>query len=294
MILIDVLLPLFLMIGVGFFVGKMRAIDTKSIASITMFVLLPCLIFSSMTKRGTPNVLFIIFFVIGFSAVLLALSVGVSRLFSFDKTQTSAFHLSNCFLNASNYGVPFCLLAFGQEGMNIALIYVVGSSIMLYTLAIFIASRSKSGMGEAARNVFRMPLIYAVLLAMVVNQFAISIPEIVAKPVDLLGAAAVPLNILLLGIHLSKTKFLATREVFSSNTIKLVLSPLIAYLVTFLLGIDGLLRNVLIVESAMPTAVNSLIIAVEYDANPDFVSAAVLSSTLLSIVTLSILVMILG
>jgi predicted permease len=60
------------------------------------------------------------------------------------------------------------------------------------------------------------------------------------------------------------------------------------------LGIDGLLRNVLVVESAMPTAVNSLIIAVEYDANPDFVSAAVLSSTLLSIVTLSILVMILG
>jgi predicted permease len=247
-----------------------------------------------MTKRGTPNVLFIIFFVIGFSAVLLALSVGVSRLFSFDKTQTSAFHLSNCFLNASNYGVPFCLLAFGQEGMNIALIYVVGSSIMLYTLAIYIASRSRHGVAEAAKNIFKMPLIYAFLLAIAVNRFSIPIPDIITKPVDMLGTAAIPVNILLLGIQLEKTKISASVTILSSNLIKLCCAPLLAYGLTLALGIDGLLRNVLVVESAMPTAVNSLIIAVEYDANPDFVSAAVLSSTLLSIVTLSILVMILG
>ena len=294
MILIDVLLPLFLMIGVGFFVGKMRAIDTKSIASITMFVLLPCLIFSSMIKKGTPSVLLIILFVVAVSFLLYAVSLLAGRFFPFDNTERGAFHLSNCFLNAGNYGVPFCLLAFGEEGMNIALIFVIGSSIMLYTLAIYIASRSRHGVAEAAKNIFKMPLIYAFLLAIAVNRFSIPIPDIITKPVDMLGTAAIPVNILLLGIQLEKTKIRASVPIFSSNLIKLCCAPLLAYGLTLVLGIEGLLRNVLIVESAMPTAVNSLIIAVEYDANPDFVSAAVLSSTLLSVATLSVLVMILG
>jgi hypothetical protein len=292
--MVDVILPLFLMIAAGFLLGKFRQMDTRTVASLNMFVLLPCLIFSSMIKKGTPSVLVIILFVVAVSLSLYVVSLLAGRLFPFDKAGGSAFHLSNCFLNAGNYGVPFCLLAFGEKGMNIALIFVIGSSIMLYTLAIYIASRSRHGVAEAAKNIFKMPLIYAFLLAIAVNRFSIPIPDIIVKPVDMLGTAAIPVNILLLGIQLEKTKISASVTILSSNLIKLCCAPLLAYGLTLVLGIEGLLRNVLIVESAMPTAVNSLIIAVEYDANPDFVSAAVLSSTLLSIVTLSILVMILG
>ena len=127
--MVDVILPLFLMIAAGFLLGKFRKMDTRTIASLNMFVLLPCLIFSSMIKKGTPSVLLIILFVVVVTFLLYAISLFTGRLFPFDKTERSAFHLSNCFLNAGNYGVPFCLLAFGEEGMNIALIFVIGSHL---------------------------------------------------------------------------------------------------------------------------------------------------------------------
>ncbi len=103
------------------------------------------------------------------------------------------------------------------------------------------------------------------------------------------AGAAVPGMLVLLGIQLRATKFGGDqRVVWRSIVIRLVASPLVAWGLCALLGIGGLERQVLIVQAAMPTAVLTTVLATEFDAAPRLVAAAVLGSTLLSMVTLSV------
>jgi len=227
-----------------------------------------------------------------FTVFMYVLSVVTCKLLKFDRALQSAFLLSVLFTNSGNYGVPLCTFAFGEEGMVNALAYMTFGSVIMYTLAVYVASRGTCSMRDSFKNIFAIPLIYAVVIASVFSYFHVSVPSFLVKPITLLGSAAIPVAMVLLGIQLSRTEVQkAYKPLVLSIVFRLLLSPFVGILITELMGVHGVLRSVLILESSMPTAVNSALIAIEFDAKPGYVSTVVLISTVLSIFSLTALLL---
>jgi predicted permease len=213
-----------------------------------------------------------------------------TRALRLNQRQTSGFILSTIFNNAGNYGLPVLLFAFGQAGLERGLLYFVASSFLTNTLGVFIASRGRAGVRASLRAVAGVPVFYAVLLALAFNLAHIALPEPLLKPIKLLADASVPTLELVLGMQLARTTLQRDlRSVCVASFVALVVSAGMAFLLAAVWGLQGLSRQVCIVETAMPTAVMTTVLATEFDAEPGFVTSTVLLTTLGSVVTVTLL-----
>jgi len=163
----------------------------------------------------------------------------------------------------------------------------------MFTLGVLIACNTKGGFKEAISSVARLPLIYAVLLAIGVKLSSIGLPDSILQGVNIISQAAVPAMLIVLGMELAKTDFheySTNWKLVSLSTVMRLLLPII--LVSILaeaIGLGGLARSVTLIQASMPTAVFIVIIAIKYGGDSHFVTGNVALSTLASILTLTIL-----
>jgi len=155
---------------------------------------------------------------------------------------------------------------------------------------VYIAARGHTDPREALRKVFQVPIGYAVLAGLFVNMTGLQSPEPVAKAVYLIGQAAVPVMLLVLGMQLARAG--VTNQwgtIAAATSLRLIGAMALVIVLVRLLGFQGLSAKVATVEASMPTAVMSTILATEFDVRPTFVTGTVFVSTLASIVTLTAL-----
>ncbi|MCD4685906.1 MAG: AEC family transporter, partial [Anaerolineae bacterium] len=139
-------------------------------------------------------------------------------------------------------------------------------------------------------NIFRVPLPYAVALGFLLNFTNTELPTPAARASEVLAQAAVPGMLVVLGLQLRRAKLKGQlRPIFTASALRLIAGPLLALPLILLMGMEGTTRQVAIVQSAMPTAVISGVLAAEFGADAEFVTATILVSTILSMATLSIL-----
>jgi len=257
-----------------------------------LYVLSPALVFNSLSKPDLRSAGFeqIVVFELLVTAILGVLVWLLTRLLRFDRALESTFLLTTLFVNAGNYGIPLNRFAFGVEGEQRAVMYFAASSLLINTLAVFIASRGQATLRQSLVNVLKVPIIYAALLALIVNLGGLALPTPLARPIELAGNAAVPVMLLTLGIELSRSKAGDQMGlVLFASLLRLVAAAFIAIGLATSMGLQGVTRQVAIVEASMPTAVFTTILATEFDARPGFVTSVVLVTTLASVVTLTIL-----
>lgn len=276
----------------GVILGKKKNPEPHSLAHLSIYILLPSLVFTSFLDKNILSSLAVIgVFIVAFTGIMYVISWSVCNVLHMERGLQSGFLLAVLFTNSGNYGVPLCTFAFGEEGMVNALAYMMYGSVIMYTVAVFIASRGNLNVKKSFTNIFKVPLIYAVVIAAFFSYFSIGVPSFVVKPLALLGSAAIPVTMLLLGIQLSRAEVGKQKKVIAASVFRLCVSPLVGIVLTYVMGVEGILRSVLILECSMPTAVNSALIAIEFDAEPGFVSSAVLVSTVLSIGSLAVLLL---
>jgi predicted permease len=195
------------------------------------------------------------------------------------------------FSNGGNYGLSVNSFAFGQAALARATIYYVTSAILMYTVGVLIASSGQSSFHKALAGVFKIPAVYGVLAAIVVMLTQTAVPQVVMRPVQLLGNAALPCMILVLGMQMERTtKFERPLLVGLATFLSLVVTPLLAFGLVSLLGLSGVARQAAMIESSMPAAVVTTILALEYRVAPGFVTGAVFISTLLSPITVTLII----
>lgn len=278
--------------GLGLVLRRLISIDVRPLSRVTLYVLSPCLIFSTLSQSTleADDLGRIVAFTLATTFAMGVISWGATRLLRFDQGKESAFLLATLFVNAGNYGLPLNLLAFGEEGLAQAIVFFATSSFLVNTLAVYLASRGQVGGRESMANIFKIPLIYAVVAALIVNFGNLEIPEAIFKPLEMTGSAAIPVMLLILGMELSQA---SVREEWGTigvaTLIRLVVAAGVALWIAPLLGLAGVTRQACIVEASMPTAVMTTILAVEFDARPKFVTGTVFTTTLASIVTLTLL-----
>lgn len=289
--LLNTVFPVFFLAGLGFVARKVMQIEVREPARMAIYILTPGLIMNgilnaqmSATEAGR-----IILFVLALTAVMIALTLGFGRLAGWKQSEGSAAVLSTAFMNSANYGMPVVLLAFGQAGFERAAIFVVVESLLMYTVAVYFAARGRLHWRQAAEAIFRLPLIWAAALALAIRMLGLSLPLALLKPIEFLADGAIVVMVLLLGMQVASITLKgAWFRIIVATMLRLVISPLVALGIVAWLSPEPLTAKVLVLLAAMPAAVNTTLLAVQFNADPDTVSGVTLTTTLLSIVTVTL------
>jgi len=292
MLFLNIVLPVFLIVAVGFFAEKAGRFDFRTLTNCSLYLFSPALVFSAIFKHHIdPGLtLDLILFMVIYTTLLLALAALVGRLLRMETESRSALALTTAMMNVGNFGLPLVYFAFGKGGLEISILTFVVFNIPLGTVAIYIAQGGRSSARTMLKNTAGIPIFHAVVLAFFLKWLEIPLPEFILRPIDLIGQAAIPLMLVMLGMQLARTRLQASPAFLGiSSGIRLILAPLIAWILCELLHIPALARNVLILQTSTPSAVLPLLYALRFGTRPDLVAGGILVSTLLSSVTLTIL-----
>jgi predicted permease len=226
--------------------------------------------------------------------VLIPIFMSLFKFLKWDKKLSNAMLLPAIFTNAGNYGLPVCLFAFGNQGMDLALVFMVSQTLVVTTLGVYLAASSQMNARKALNQVLRMPAVYAMMAGILVRLTGIQIPDFLGRPIGLLSQAGVPVFLLVLGIQLTGTmKNSEWKPPCLVVFLRLIIAPLVAAMLGRIGGLSGLPWKIFVLEAAMPSPVNATLLAQEFDAKPAQVSMTTMIGTILSVVSLSFWIMIL-
>lgn len=291
------LLPIFIIAGSGVLAGKYLKVSPRPVSQIAFYIFSPCLIFYLLTTNHMDNgdILRMSGFTAAGILILGGLALLLGYLIRLERRLLVAVLLTSMFGNAGNFGLSLSLFAFGETALAHASLYFITSAILTYTLGVIVVSLGRSSLKNALLGLFKVPAIYATILALVFNAMNWQLPLPLERPVSLLGEAAIPLLLVLLGLQFQNSSWSGqTLALTLSNVMRLVGGPVIAIGLALLFGLEGASRQAGIAESAMPTAVLTTVLATEYDVEPAFVTTVVFLTTLLSPLTLTPLLAYLG
>lgn len=287
------ILPIFLVAGLGFWLRRFKNVEARPIASIVFNGFSPALVFASLVNSALPVAELgkLAAFAVLCIALMGAIGTLGGRLMGLSKVDNAVFLLALMFVNGGNYGLTLNQLRYGEDGLSMAVVYYIVSSILVYTVGVFIVSTGRRSWRESLGKLARVPAIYAVGLAMIVYGLQISVPGPLMSAIDLAAGGAIPAMVLVLGMNMADLARLANlRVTLPAVALRLVVGPAVALFVAALLGLQGLNRSVSIIEASMPTAVLTTVLATEFDVKPAMITGIVVLSTLLSPITLSLLI----
>jgi hypothetical protein len=291
------LLPIFLIVGASFLFGRYTGLSPRPLSQLVFHLFSPCLLFTLLTKNRLSGgeISRVMLFALVCTLLIGALTLLFGAGFRLERRMLAGVMLSSMFMNAGNYGLPVVLFAFGETALSYASLYFVTSATLAYTLGSVIASLGSVNMFRAVGNLAKVPSVYALALALIFLATGWSVPTPLARTFELLGNAAIPCMLVLLGLQLQTAVWSNhSLPMTLAGGMRLLVSPLLAFLLIPLFGLVGPARQALILEAAMPTAVLTTVLATEFNAEPSFVSATVLVTTLLTPLTLTPLLALLG
>jgi hypothetical protein len=346
-VLTQVTLPILFVVFLGYLLRKIGRVEESVLSRIQLYVLSPALIFMTMAgSNAMMSLLGKIFLHVLILSVLLYLSAQLlGRMMRGDALERNAMSLAAVFTNSGFYGIPVCMLAFGEEGLGYAAMYVICSSMIQSTAGIYIASEGSRKPLEALAMIFKVPLIYAIVLGKLLSQFDMLPPAPFMEMINMLGRSAVPLGLLLLGMQLERIisdwrlKGMANGagrgrvpanedgaghgrdsngapdgaaassscgtaferpcksyilEGTTAGMLKIVGGFVFAMIILRFIEFEPVLRKVIILESSMPTAVNAVVYATEFECRPKLVTIAIMTATLASVASVALLLAWLG
>jgi len=295
-ILLNNVVPLSIMIGLGYGLQRAFRLDIRTLSKLNFYFFSPAILFTMLYETTfTAELAFqvLLFFVI-FYALLVAVAEAFIRVRRLRGGMTSAMRNSVIFYNSANFAIPLNQLVFAGNPftLSIQLVIMVIQAVLPNTLGIYTINAQRMTVKEAMKVVLTFPAIYVVPLALLFNGFDFPIPQPIYAPLKYIAQAFIATALLTLGAQLGNMKWSLSHFdlVFSSNMLRLLVSPAIGFLVVWMLGYDGLLAQALVISCAVPTSLSSVLLAVEFDNEPDFASQAVFLSTVCSIATVAVVI----
>ena len=284
--------PVALIIVIGYLAGKYLELDQSTLSRLSIYVLSPALVINSLYRNEISSD-DVVMLLSGFTIITIALYIFVfflGRLTPVAVTNDDRKSLFSVILcpNNGNMGLSVVAFALGDAGLARAIIYLIGSSIFLF--GVLPAILNGKGIRQGLKLTSKLPLFWAILFGLTLHLTDIKLPYNLDKSIEWLGMSAIPMALIILGMQLRKTKLdLSLREV-GLSILKLTIPPTIAFGVATALGLEGLDKQVLILQTCMPTAVTTLIITKEFGGNDNMVAKTIIISTLMSFITIPIVI----
>ncbi|QTM99159.1 AEC family transporter [Sediminibacillus dalangtanensis] len=291
-IFLNIILPVFILIGIGVWLHKLFTLDLYTLAKLNIYFLSPGFVLINLYESEySLHILWEVFcFFVLFIAGLYLIVKMIAKMGRYSKSVEGVFTNSVLLYNSGNYGIPVNDLAFKDPlAATIQVIVMTFQNVLSYSFGIFSLKAVNEGKWKALLGLLRMPAIYAMSVGILLNVFEVDLPVFLLKPGEYIGNAMIGMALLTLGAQVAQLTFHPKlMVVYVSLAVRLALGPALAVVLIWCLGYEGLLAKALLVSSAMPSSVNSAIIAQEYKNEPDLAAQTVLASTVLSMFTVTI------
>jgi predicted permease len=295
--LAQVIVPLSIPVIVGALLGRFKNLDTKPLLTLYLYFLSPAIILDTLATAeiSLDDVYKTLAFSILTLCLLWALANVLGKILKLASPEVAGLTLVSTLTNSVNYGLPLVLLAFGQLGLDKASVYVIAQMVIVNTVGVYFAARSQFSVKNAVKSVFSLPAIYAAILAFILRTSGLHMPADIATGVSMVAGAYSPVVLAILGAQMVKVRAARSERAIQSAfwtgvTVRLLLAPLIAYLVLSMLHITGTLFSVLLILASMPVAVNAVVLAERFNASSELVSKCILWTTLASFIVLPVLI----
>ncbi len=281
---LEIVAPVFLVAGVGFaWVKAGFEYRIQFVTRLGVNLAVPCLIFTALMKSDADLSELTWLAIAGFASYLAIGAVGWGLL-KVARLDLRSYLAPFIFGNTGNLGVPLALFAFGQAGLDGAVVLLSVTAFLSFTWGIWLVA----GEGALGRMV-REPMIWATLLGALFLAMGWETPRFLTETVDLIGQMAIPLMLLTLGVAVARLTPGRVATAVCLSVVKFGLCALIGYGIGRALGIDGIMLGVLVLQMAMPVGVSSYLLAEKYEADSDAVAGFVVVSTLVSVIGLPVL-----
>lgn len=291
------LLPIMLIAAAGYALGKTLTVDSRTIGRMVFYIFSPLLVFNLMvtSQLSLRQALTTVGYTAAVIAVMGLIAFILGKIFQLSRPHLLAVILTVAFGNTGNYGLPLVKFAFGDEALAVASIFYVTTTILFNTVGVVIASLGHLDLKSAILGVFKLPILYAVTVALLVKGFGISIPLPLSRTIEIAANGAIPAMIILLGLELTRIEWTHSMRAMSLGVAaKLLIGPVVGLLLASLFGLQGHTRQGSVIEAAMPAAVATTVVATEYKLEPSLVTAIVFFGTVLSPLTLTPLIVFLA
>jgi auxin efflux carrier (AEC) len=296
----ETILAIILLIMVGYAakrVGLLKSEDSVTLNKIVVNIAIPSLIFLAMYTADLSNMkplipITLICIVTGILSGLIVYIFSSAKGYS-KKTKWSLVGTSTLF-NSGFLGYPVILGVFGTEGLVRAVFYDMGSTLLFLSLGILFIIIFGGKYTSIIRRTLLFPPLWGIILGILANVLNLDIGVIPLNVLKYFSGAAIPIIMISLGLSLEVgglKNYLGAASLVS--VVRLVISPIIAMLMVFILGLNGLESMVTVVEAGMPSAMLSLVLAASYDLDIKAAAACIFLSTVLSMITLPILILLL-
>jgi predicted permease len=284
--LIPIIAPVLIVALLGYGWARLDfPFDRDFVTRIIMNIGAPCLVLDGIARLELPPSEFALSFAAAVTMLVSCGLIGAVGLRIVGQPLRS-FLPPIVFGNTGNLGLPLCLFAFGDEGLGLAVaVYLV------YSVTQFVFGPLVQGREPAWRTLLTTPMIYAAVVGVVLLATDTPMPPTLANTVQLLGGSAIPLMLLALGHSLAKFSVTRPGRAAALAFARLGLGFAIGVSVCEVLGLTGVMRGVIIIESSMPLAVFNYLLAARYDRHPDDVAGAILISTVVSFATMPALLL---
>lgn len=298
------IIPIFILIALGFLLGKKFNLDLFSLSKLNLYLFMPAFMFVNLyitsIDIGMLKV-FVCAIMIMFANNFLGVLIGKIR--GYDIGMENAFKNSIMFNNVGNIGVSLVTLIYASApyvidgktpyldlAISTQIIILFLQSLTANTWGLYNAGRAKFKAKDSIVQIFKMPSIYILPAILLLKWTHFDLASTFIWPaLEYLKNGLVPMALLTLGIQLSRTAFdFKNIDVHASVFTRLIIGPIIALLFIYLWGFKGVTAQTVFIAHAVPTAVNTVLTAVECDNYPDFASQVVMLSSIISTITLTL------
>ena len=305
------LLPVVLLIGVGIVAGRagwIRAEAIKDLSNLVFMVLTPALLFRTMSTvhveqlNFKPVAMYFAATLLLFGAVLFW--QGVNR-------RGAVLALATTFSNTVMIGIPLIGLAYGQPGLVTLFTLISVHALVLLTLATvvleMVAAREARAAGQAGQRSMAMTVLAAVkngiihpvplpiIVGLLFAQTGLALPEVMDKPLHLLGSAFGPVALVLVGVTLTQVQVGSNlKSALGTSLLKNLALPGLVAALGLALGMSGLPLTVMVVTASLPTGANVFLFAQRYEVAQDLVTASMAVSTVLGLATITLVMLLVG
>ena len=296
------------MILVGFIIGEKGWFDDKSrglLAKLVIQVALPCYMLYTITQRFTAADLLKMLPALRFPAlsmvILLGIATGVARIFAVRQDRRGLF--ISMFFNSNTIfvGLPINQALFGDASIPYVLIYYMCNTTFFWTLGTYLIQRDGEGEAQfdlktSLKKVFSPPLM-GFLLGLVMVMLQIKLPAFLASDLQYLGNLTTPLSMIFIGLsvsHVGVKQLVLGKDQLLILLGRFLVAPLLMATIVYWAPLPSLMKQVFIIQSAMPVMTNAPVVARLYGADSDYAAVMVTETTLATMVVIPILMLLMA
>ncbi|WP_323736970.1 AEC family transporter [Methanosphaera sp. ISO3-F5] len=292
---LEIILVPTLMIVLGYSLKRhdiLKVQDSVTLTKIVLDVTLPSLIFVNLSRANiSSDMLFLPFFALIISMVCIILAYLFCKFRNYSKIKTWTIMIACAMMNTGFLGFPISMGVFGNDGFLHAIFFDLETTVIFVILGMLLVSVFGGNRREVLKQSVSFVPLWAVIFALVFNVFNLQYGYVLENSLNYLGQATIPLIMITLGLRLdfNEIRHSLSDSLFVSF-VRLIVAPVVMFLMLGFIGFGGLSFKVAVLEAGMSTAMNALVLSINYGLDTKLMSSMIFTNTVLGLFTLTALI----